>query len=79
MSATSELTSPAFERGRHATAEEPNLAVDEIRLAFKGVKANPIISLISTPNYPQATRRQDSKITARFSNEITAMVTLRLP
>ncbi len=39
MSATSELSSPAFERGRQAITEEPILAVDEIRLAFKGVKA----------------------------------------
>ncbi|WP_242624100.1 ABC transporter ATP-binding protein [Micromonospora kangleipakensis] len=39
MSATSELTSPAFGRGRYALTEEPILAVDEIRLAFKGVKA----------------------------------------
>ncbi|RZU74930.1 amino acid/amide ABC transporter ATP-binding protein 1 (HAAT family) [Micromonospora kangleipakensis] len=39
LSATSELTSPAFGRGRYALTEEPILAVDEIRLAFKGVKA----------------------------------------
>jgi branched-chain amino acid transport system ATP-binding protein len=39
MSATSELTSPAFEQGRPAMTEQPILAVDEIRLAFKGVKA----------------------------------------
>ena len=39
MSATSELTSPAFEKGRPTMTEQPILTVEDVRLAFKGVKA----------------------------------------